>query len=286
MNPARRDLPEGIDLPDVSVCVTELTQIIGNMARRLQRIAEYDYDLVPAHIVLGTIAERIAEHRGETLRFKTESEIEEWFYKHPISIEQVIELLIGIVFALSIRERVGGASAPGKRQRIVDLWRRPGAGAESILQMIKEGEGKTLEFKETLRTNAHTGSVDSSIELEVIRAIAGFLNTDGGTVLVGVADDGSLRGYDSRLFRSEDQVKRYIGDKIRSCIRGTMDQLVETSVETVQDKEIVRIDCRPSRTPAYLRIKGEGALFIRVDAATRKLDISDVKAYIDEKFGR
>ena len=56
---------------------------------------------------------------------------------------------------------------------------------ERIVSLIREGESNTLEFKETFSLNGHTPNKDKVLEEEVIRATAGFLNTDGGTVLVG-----------------------------------------------------------------------------------------------------
>lgn len=53
----------------------------------------------------------------------------------------------------------------------------------TIRKMIKEGEGLTLEFKES------TGSLR-----EAFKTICAFLNTAGGTVLFGVTDSGKLVG--------------------------------------------------------------------------------------------
>lgn len=284
LSPARQDLPRGMLLPSVALCVTELAQIIGNMSRRLRSEGEYDYDLVPAHIVLSSVAEKIEEKAGGVFRFTNEREIEEWFGQHPISIEQVVEILSAVVFALAIRERVADPGAPGRRQSKVDFWSRSFVGSEGILRLIEGGEGKTVEFKSTLRRNLHTGSVDANVELEVFRAISGFLNTEGGTVLVGVSDDGVPCGYDSELFNSEDKVKRYVGDKVRSFMRGA-ELLVESSVHTIAGKEVVKIDCRPSRKPIYFKMKAETLFYVRTDAATLSLDVSQALEYIGSQFG-
>jgi len=55
------------------------------------------------------------------------------------------------------------------------------AAPMSIAQMVLNGESSYIEFKSALRMNLHTGTRDPKIELAILRTIAGFLNTHGGT---------------------------------------------------------------------------------------------------------
>jgi len=54
--------------------------------------------------------------------------------------------------------------------------------------LVEQGEGVRLEFKRTL-SSAH----------RIARTLAAFANTAGGTLLIGVADDGRLVGVSSEL---------------------------------------------------------------------------------------
>ena len=47
-----------------------------------------------------------------------------------------------------------------------------------------------MEFKCCLRKSLHTGERDPRIERSTLKTIAGFLNAGGGTLIIGVADDG------------------------------------------------------------------------------------------------
>jgi ATP-dependent DNA helicase RecG len=52
-----------------------------------------------------------------------------------------------------------------------------------LLELIRNGEDSQLEFKR------------DGIENHVLaKALVAFLNLEGGTVLIGVDDDGSVRG--------------------------------------------------------------------------------------------
>ncbi|MDZ4678451.1 MAG: ATP-binding protein [Oligoflexia bacterium] len=52
---------------------------------------------------------------------------------------------------------------------------------ENLLLLIKEGEGLTVEFKERYTS-------------KIAHDIVAFANSKGGKILLGVADDGSIKG--------------------------------------------------------------------------------------------
>ena len=73
-----------------------------------------------------------------------------------------------------------------------------------IQNLIKKGESESLEFKSTLRTNLHSKSVDKKMVHEVMKSISSFLKTDGGTLLIGVLDNGEISGIEKNLFCDND----------------------------------------------------------------------------------
>lgn len=73
-----------------------------------------------------------------------------------------------------------------------------------LSQAVVDGESEAVEFKCTLRTNLHTNSPDQRMELAVLKTIAGFINNGGGTLIVGVTDDGSPVGLQADGFSNED----------------------------------------------------------------------------------
>ena len=82
----------------------------------------------------------------------------------------------------------------------VDIYRRARVAGQRtcpIGELLEpDREDEFLEFKSTLRWDIKQDSAKTGIpEKAVIKTIAGFLNArHGGTLLVGVADDGSLYG--------------------------------------------------------------------------------------------
>lgn len=92
------------------------------------------------------------------------------------------------------------------------------AGAPDFVlsQILTKGESEAVKFKSTLRTNLHTGSQDPRMELAVLKTLAGFLNTNGGTLIVGISDDGSPVGIESDGFPNEDKMALHLVNIIKS----------------------------------------------------------------------
>lgn len=55
-----------------------------------------------------------------------------------------------------------------------------------LLEEIKKGEGKTLEFKEKLPNNN-----------DIAKTVVSISNTSGGKIIIGVKDNGDIVGIDN-----------------------------------------------------------------------------------------
>ena len=67
----------------------------------------------------------------------------------------------------------------------------------SIEDLILEGESGELEFKSTLRWDTKEGALNKKLEEVIIKTVAAFANSQGGTLLIGVADNGEVLGLDA-----------------------------------------------------------------------------------------
>lgn len=92
--------------------------------------------------------------------------------------------------------------------------------AVSLDALVGGGENTTTEFKATLRTNLHTQKVDARIELGCLKTIAGFLNASGGTLVVGVTDDGSPIGVSADGFDDEDRMGLHLVNLVSDRMGG------------------------------------------------------------------
>lgn len=71
--------------------------------------------------------------------------------------------------------------------------------AETIIEtpleeLIAEGESDGLEFKSSLRWSYQGACLDKRLEDVILKSIAAFANREGGTLLIGVSDEGEILG--------------------------------------------------------------------------------------------
>ena len=148
-----------------------------------------------------------------------------------------------------------------------------------------DGEGDSKEFKSTLRKNLHTGSKDPKMELAVMKTIAGFLNSEGGTLYVGVADDGSAIGLDEDEFANEDKILLHVTNLINSKLGQAYNLYINFYIEDYEDKRILVVNCLPSKSAVWLKDGGDHYFFVRTGASTSDLRGPAAQSYIEQRYG-
>src|ERR1700759_3388197 len=98
----------------------------------------------------------------------------------------------------------------------------------NIKKLIFEGEGVSLDFKKTI----------TSCE-KIARTMTSFANNRGGRLLIGVADDGTIKGV-----KSEDEEKYMITRAAHMFIKPALDPIFEEIY--VDDKLVLIVDIAKS----------------------------------------
>lgn len=146
--------------------------------------------------------------------------------------------------------------------------------ASDILHLIAEGEGRSLEFKQTLRFNLKAGKNGKEIEHASLKTVAGFLNSEGGTLLVGVSDDGLVAGFEEDKFESEDKALLHFNNLVNQHIGTEFARYVDTKIITVEGKQVLRAYCMPAAVPAILVSGKNEEFYVRSGPASRQLTLS------------
>ena len=151
--------------------------------------------------------------------------------------------------------------------------------------LIKEGENSATEFKSTLRRNLHTGENDVRMENSALKTIVGFLNSKGGgTLLIGVTDDGEALGVEGDNFSNEDKMYLHFNNLIKDRI-GTKHMLyIHPHFDDYDEKRVLVVECQPARSPAYLKEGTEERFYIRSVAATLELKGGEAQDFIEQRF--
>lgn len=162
---------------------------------------------------------------------------------------------------------------------------------ETTQALIEQGESKRVEFKQTGRVNTHTKQHDSVMEQMVVRAIAGFMNANGGTLLIGVSDSGEVTGIEAD-FKTLGQKQNTDGFAL--WLNGLIDNLLGPTAAanmTVGFDEhpsgtICRIDVVAGNGPSFVRRKkGEAELYVRLNNSTRLLNTAEALDYVQNHWG-
>jgi membrane protein YdbS with pleckstrin-like domain len=155
--------------------------------------------------------------------------------------------------------------------------------------LTKEGEGPFLEFKQTLRYDLRKKEVSKDIERAIAKTIVGFMNAEGGTLVIGVDDEGTVTGlkndYESLGKKNRDGFENHLSMIIKKMIGLKFANYVHTSFDFYNGNEACIISIEPSHKPAYLH-NGDGKeeFFVRVGNSTQPFSMSEAEEYIKTRW--
>lgn len=153
-----------------------------------------------------------------------------------------------------------------------------------LSDIISHGESSDVEFKSTLRMNLHTGSKDPRIEFAVLKTIAGFLNSNGGILTIGVADDGTPLGIDADGFENEDKMNFHLVNLINDRIGPAMMQFIHTRYEDYDSHRVMVIECTKAKSPVFLKDGNTDRFYFRTGPSTTELSASQTQEYIKQRY--
>ena len=163
--------------------------------------------------------------------------------------------------------------------------------SDSVQSLIERGEGRNVEFKQTGRMNSYTGQKDPVLEQMVVKSVAGFLNAAGGTLLIGVKDDGEVTGIEADF---PTLGRKATLDGYALWLNGLLDNrmgpaaVANASIgfEGQPSGTVCRVDVKPSPAPVFVTGgKGEAELFVRLNNATRGLNVAEALDYVRTHWG-
>jgi hypothetical protein len=162
-------------------------------------------------------------------------------------------------------------------------------GHRQAEELLKLQESKTLEFKSTLRWNLKENHEDRAVTLAVLKTVAAFLNTEGGDLLIGVADDKTVLGIEHDQLENDDKFMRHLMQMSRNAFGNRASTCIDPITQVVQGKTICLVSCRRSPEPVYLKWKGpqenpDGDFYVRSGPGTVKLKKEDIQTYVETRF--
>jgi hypothetical protein len=201
-------------------------------------------------------------------------------------VEDVIQEIVDSNFDLYKRITDDPVFGEAVRNVLFDVYLRSHRQAEELL---KQHESKTLEFKATLRWNVRESRKDPAVTHAVLKTIAAFLNTEGGDLLIGVADDRSVPGVEPDGFEDEDRFMLHLSQVARNALGDRAGTCIDPRMQVARGKTVCVVTCQRSPEPVFLRTKetpegDPGEFYVRSGPGTVKLSRPDAEAYVATRF--
>jgi hypothetical protein len=169
---------------------------------------------------------------------------------------------------------------------------------------IARGEGASLEFKESLVLDVKKhllgkqpiqNCFSPDVLHSVLKTIAAYLNSGGGTLLVGVADDGKVVGL-AREFSLIPGAKKCDFDEWELFLRSMLDKCFHNgrgASASVQIRSvnhecgvIARVEVGPRKELCIMKATEGEKLYVRTGNRTLSVELSDLDQYfsLDKRY--
>jgi serine/threonine protein kinase len=174
----------------------------------------------------------------------------------------------------------------------------------NIDALISSGEGEKIEFKSSLHhpygpltpdlekmpPAQARKEIQKLLRKSVTKTIAAFLNSDGGTLLIGVADSGTVLGiepdfeYFSQGKQTADGWLLSLQEVIINALGAEVWNAVRVSLVPHGSQTVAVVSCPPRTTETWDSGDGGERFFIRAANGTRELSGSSLLKYIREHW--
>jgi type I restriction enzyme R subunit len=258
-----------------------LSRIIAELNER------FGLNLGPEHrVTLGQMMEKLDDDAAldAAARVNTRENVRLTFDQ---KVEHVIQEIVDSNFDLYKRITDDRAFGEAVKNFLFDQYLRAHRNAEDL---IKRGESKTLEFKSTLRWSVKEDKEDDKfVTHAVLKTIAAFLNTEGGDLLIGVADDGSIVGIEKDQLETDDKFMRHLAQVVRNGLGDRAGTCIDPKTQIIDGRTVCVVSCQRSPEPVFLKWRGletspEGDFFVRSGPGTVKLPPDSAKQYVLTRF--
>ena len=160
----------------------------------------------------------------------------------------------------------------------------PTPGPMGVDDLINQGENDRTEFKSSLRWDRELSQVNKALEMAILKTITGFLNTEGGALLIGVDDSRGIAGiendYRTLAKPGRDGFELHLTHLIASAIG--KEQCLQTSVSfhDREGRDICMVQVEPAAKPAYVSEGQESRFYIRTGNQTQPMGTKEAVDYI------
>jgi type I restriction enzyme R subunit len=163
--------------------------------------------------------------------------------------------------------------------------------AMTIDQLIANDEDAAVEFKSTGRWDIAKSERNPAMEDAVVKTVAAFLNTDGGTLLVGVGPDRTLTGLDLDYPHVKpsngDGFVNWLTTHLVNALGAAAVMRTRARIVRHEGLDLCRLDVGRSSRPIWAKTSKEAdVFFVRMNNSSRPLGDNERDEYITHHWGQ
>lgn len=155
---------------------------------------------------------------------------------------------------------------------------------DNIHELLKTGEHERLEFKTTMRWDMKRGQVSKDLERGIMKTIAAFMNSQGGSLIIGIDDQRQVVGLgpdmNSLIKKNHDGFENHFNNVFSTMIGPEFRRHVKLSFHDVGGEHVCLVSVERATRPAYLKTENGEDFFIRTGNATTPLKVSQLASYL------
>ena len=159
-----------------------------------------------------------------------------------------------------------------------------------VSTLISQGEHERLEFKSSFRFDHHTQQINRELEKATMKTVAAFLNSKGGTVVIGVGNSGELLGlkndYQTLGRQNSDGFENHFTQIFNKTLGPEFRHLTKLWFHTIGERDVCVVDVAPSARPAYLKFDDNEHFYVRTGNVTTPLKLSEIESYARSHWPR
>jgi predicted HTH transcriptional regulator len=156
-----------------------------------------------------------------------------------------------------------------------------------ITDLIKLGESYVLEFKSTLQWDTVKGEQNKVLRHSSVKTINAFMNSEGGTLVMGVEDDGNIYGLERDIAltkNSNDRFEQLLVSLVSDGMGTTTAPNFRIRFEEIGEKSVCVVDVERSPEPVFMKSDKGKAFYIRVGNTSRALDHEETLKYVEANW--
>jgi hypothetical protein len=173
---------------------------------------------------------------------------------------------------------------------------KPPEAAITLEELIAEGEDEELEFKSSLRWDFKEQATNKKLEEVIVKTVAAFANSQGGTLLIGVSDSGEILGLEGDYLSlggaNRDKFELHLRNLLNSAFGAAfVSSKLKVLFPAIGEVEICQVDVRPSIKPLVLTVRdkngvGQEKFYVRSGNSSQELSLAEMPSYLAERFAK